>query len=41
MKLGEFNYEGASAIGVVMLACSFLLLLAINFLQTLARRRKA
>jgi sulfate transport system permease protein len=40
MKLGEFNYEGASAIGVAMLACSFLLLLAINFLQTLARKRR-
>ncbi|MDR1648026.1 MAG: sulfate ABC transporter permease subunit CysT [Zoogloeaceae bacterium] len=41
MRLGEFNYEGASAIGVAMLACSFLLLLAINFLQTLARNRRS
>jgi sulfate transport system permease protein len=40
MKLGEFNYEGASAIGVSMLACSFLLLLAINFLQAFARNRR-
>ncbi|MDR2678558.1 MAG: sulfate ABC transporter permease subunit CysT [Zoogloeaceae bacterium] len=41
MKLGEFNYEGASAIGVSMLLCSFLLLLLINLLQTFARRRRA
>jgi sulfate transport system permease protein len=40
MKLSEFNYEGASAIGVAMLVCSFLLLLAINFLQGFARNRR-
>jgi sulfate transport system permease protein len=40
MKLSEFNYEGASAIGVAMLACSFLLLLTINLLQAFARKRR-
>jgi sulfate transport system permease protein len=39
-KLLQFDYRGASAIGVTMLVCAFLLLLCINFLQTYARRRK-
>jgi sulfate transport system permease protein len=40
-KLLQFDYRGASAIGVTMLVCAFLLLLCINFLQTYARRRKS
>ena len=39
IKLTEFNYAAATAIATVMLAISFLLLLAINLLQTWTRRR--
>jgi sulfate transport system permease protein len=39
MKLEEFNYTGATAIAVVMLVASFVLLLAINLLQWWAGRR--
>jgi sulfate transport system permease protein len=39
-KLLQFDYRGASAIGVTMLVCAFALLLLINFLQACARRRK-
>ncbi|HEU4648833.1 MAG TPA: sulfate ABC transporter permease subunit CysT [Gemmatimonadales bacterium] len=38
-KLEQFDYAGATAIAVVMLVISFLLLLAINLLQWLSRRR--
>jgi sulfate transport system permease protein len=38
-KLEQFDYAGATAIAVVMLIISFLLLLAINLLQWLSRRR--
>jgi sulfate transport system permease protein len=38
-KLEEFDYAGATAIGVTMLAASFVLLLAINLLQRWTRRR--
>jgi sulfate transport system permease protein len=38
-KLDQFDYEGATAIGTLMLAVSFLLLLAINLLQAWVRRR--
>ncbi|MDD2705381.1 MAG: ABC transporter permease subunit, partial [Acidocella sp.] len=38
-RLDQFDYQGATAIGVLMLAVSFLLLLAINLLQTWVRRR--
>ena len=38
IKLEEFDYAGAAAIGVVMLAISFMLLLAINLLQRWGRR---
>jgi len=38
-KLEQFDYPGATAIAVVMLGVSFLLLLAINLLQWLGRRR--
>ena len=37
-KLDQFDYAGATAIGVVMLAASFLLLLTINLLQWWSRR---
>ncbi|MDR3163230.1 MAG: sulfate ABC transporter permease subunit CysT [Helicobacteraceae bacterium] len=39
MQLMEYDYEEAAAIGVLMLVCTFVLLLLINFLQTFARRR--
>ncbi|RPI20610.1 MAG: sulfate ABC transporter permease subunit CysT, partial [Acidobacteria bacterium] len=37
-KLEQYDYAGAAAIAVVMLSLSFLLLLAINFLQWRTRR---
>jgi sulfate transport system permease protein len=40
-KLEQFDYAGATAIAVVMLMVSFVLLLAINLLQWLSRRRAA
>jgi sulfate transport system permease protein len=40
-KLEQYDYPGATAIAIVMLALSFLLLLGINGLQTWARRRVA
>lgn len=39
MKLDEFDYRGATAIAVTMLAISFLALLVINLIQAHARRR--
>jgi sulfate/thiosulfate transport system permease protein len=39
IKLEEFNYEGATAIGIAMLLISFALLLAINAIQIWSRRR--
>jgi sulfate transport system permease protein len=39
-KLMQFDYVGASVIGVIMLIAAFILLLLINFLQSFARRRK-
>lgn len=39
MKLEEFNFAGATAIASTMLVFSFLLLLAINLLQSWMRRR--
>jgi sulfate transport system permease protein len=39
-KLEEFDYGGATALAVVMLAVSFLLLLAINGLQTWSMRHQ-
>jgi len=38
-RLEEFDYAGAAAIATVMLAISFVVLLTINSLQALARRR--
>jgi len=40
-KLEEFDYSGATAIAVVMLVASFVLLLAINFLQWWSHRHYA
>jgi sulfate transport system permease protein len=40
-KLEQYDYAGATAIAVVMLGASFLLLLAINLLQAWATRRGA
>jgi sulfate transport system permease protein len=39
IKLEQFDYPGAAAIGVAMLAAAFALLLAINLGQLLVRRR--
>jgi sulfate transport system permease protein len=39
IKLEEFNYPAATAIGVVMLAISFTILLAINLIQLWSRSR--
>jgi len=38
-KLEQFDYAGATAVGVVMLVFSFIMLLLINFLQSLSTRR--
>ena len=38
-KLEQYDYAGATAIAVVMLTASFILLLAINFLQAWTRQR--
>jgi sulfate ABC transporter, permease protein CysT len=38
-KLEQFDYSGATAVGVVMLVFSFLMLLVINLLQSLSTRR--
>ena len=39
IRLEEFDYDGAAAIGIAMLAISFALLLAINLIQIWSRRR--
>ncbi len=39
IKLSEFDYSGACAIAVIMLALSFTTLLAINLIQAWSRRR--
>ena len=39
-KLEQFDYAGAAAIGVVMLAASFVMLLALNGLQSWAANRR-
>ena len=40
-KLEQFDYSGATAIALVMLSMSFVLLLAINALQSWTSRRLA
>ena len=39
-KLEQYDYAGATAIAVVMLVASFVLLLAINLLQAWTRKRQ-
>ncbi|MBI3677426.1 MAG: sulfate ABC transporter permease subunit CysT [Proteobacteria bacterium] len=39
IKLEEFDYAGAAAIGVIMLAASFVILLLLNLLQNWAAKR--
>ncbi|WP_062235568.1 sulfate ABC transporter permease subunit CysT [Aureimonas sp. N4] len=39
IRLEEFNYGGATAVAAMMLAISFLMLLAINLIQAWSRRR--
>ena len=39
IHLEEFDYQGAAALGVVMLGISFVILLAINLLQAWGRQR--
>jgi sulfate/thiosulfate transport system permease protein len=39
IHLEEFDYRGAAALGFVMLAASFVILLAINLLQAWGRER--
>jgi sulfate transport system permease protein len=39
IRLEEFDYKGAAALGFVMLVISFVMLLAINLLQAWGRRR--
>jgi sulfate transport system permease protein len=39
IKLEEYNYAGATAIAVIMLALAFCILLAINLVQAWSRRR--
>jgi len=39
IRLEEFDYVGAAALGVVMLSISFVMLLAINLLQVWGRKR--
>ena len=39
-KLEQYDYQGATAIAVVMLVMSFVMLLAINALQAWARQRQ-
>lgn len=41
IKLEQFDYPGAAAIGLVMLAASFVLLLTINLLQWWSRRHQS
>ena len=40
IKLEQYDYAGAAAIGVVMLAASFVMLLALNGLQSWAAKRR-
>jgi sulfate transport system permease protein len=40
-KLEQYDYAGATAVAVVMLTASFLLLLLINYLQWWSRKRRA
>ena len=39
IKLEEFNYAGATAVGTIMLAVAFAMLFVINLIQAWSRRR--
>jgi sulfate transport system permease protein len=39
IRLEEYNYDAAAAIGIAMLLISFAMLLAINIIQIWSRRR--
>jgi sulfate transport system permease protein len=39
IRLEEFNYPAATAIGAIMLVLAFIVLLAINLIQVWSRRR--
>jgi sulfate transport system permease protein len=39
IKLEQFDYLGAAALGLAMLVMSFVMLFAINFVQAWGRRR--
>lgn len=39
IRLEEFNYDAAAAIGIAMLMISFAMLLALNLIQTWTRRK--
>ena len=41
IRLEEFDYGGATAIGTIMLLASFAMLLVINLVQSWSRRRMA
>jgi sulfate transport system permease protein len=41
IKLEQFDYAGAAAVGVVMLVAAFVMLLALNLLQRWARAEGA
>jgi len=41
IKLEQYDYDGAAALGFFMLAMSFVMLFAINLVQTWGRRRQA
>jgi sulfate transport system permease protein len=40
IKLEQFDYDGAAALGLIMLVMSFVMLFAINLVQTWGRRRQ-
>jgi len=40
IKLEQFDYDGAAALGLVMLVMSFVMLFAINLVQAWGRRRQ-
>jgi sulfate transport system permease protein len=40
IKLEQFDYAGAAALGFMMLVLSFVMLLSLNLLQTWGRRRQ-
>ena len=41
IKLEQYDYNGAAALGFIMLVMSFVMLFAINLVQTWGRRRQA